>query len=86
MTIAAGLGILNPLNIQWKRMDKEFIQMTDELAVAIFMKVMETVEAVFQAAEVHKAAMMIDPNPLEYNYWSTGWPEMFSDTHPDVPY
>ena len=84
MTVAAGLGLLEPLSIKWKRMDKQFVEMTNDLAIMIFMKAMATVEAIFQHAEYHKAQMLLSADPLSYDY-SGGWPEMFSDLHPDIP-
>lgn len=66
-----------PKDLQWKTMDGSFIAMTPELARQILAASTASDQAIFRAAETHKAAMENCENPADYDF-STGWPEIFS--------
>jgi len=72
--IIMGAGI--PPNVQWKTMDGSFISMNQNIASQIFSAVAALDMGAFAAAETHKAAMMVSPTPLTYDF-STGWPETY---------
>lgn len=65
-----------PAGIMWKTMDGTFIEMTPTLALEILQAATAQDVAVFQAAEVHKAAMEASQTPGAYDF-STGWPATF---------
>jgi hypothetical protein len=63
-----------PDNLQWKTMDGTFVAMTAELAQQILAAASANDQAIFAAAEMHKAAMLADP--LSYDF-SKGWPDRY---------
>lgn len=67
-----------PENLQWKTMDGSFITMTSTLAQQILAAAAISDQTIFANAEIHRAAMEISDNPMEYDY-SAGWPTMYSD-------
>lgn len=73
--VIMGAGI--PAGLQWKTMSNTFVTMTQTLAGQIFAATAALDGALFQAAEIHKAAMIASQRPDLYNY-STGWPERFT--------
>lgn len=72
------LGDNIPEGLQWKTMDDSFVAMTPQLAREILAASTTSDQAIFAAAEAHKAAMEGSENPADYDF-STGWPEAFSD-------
>ena len=68
------MGDALPLNLQWKTMDGSFVTMTAELAKQILYTASCSDQAIFMAAETHKAAMLASLDPLSYDF-SLGWPD-----------
>ena len=69
-----GAGI--PAGLQWKTMDGSFVPMTQALALQVFLAAVAQDQAIFQAAETHKAAMLAAPDPDSYDF-SAGWPAVY---------
>lgn len=70
------LGASIPANLQWKTMDGSFVTMTQTLAQQILASGASSDQAIFAAAETHKAAMEASADPASYDF-SGGWPETF---------
>jgi len=70
------LGENIPAELQWKTMDGSFVAMTQALAQQILVAGAANDQAIFAAAEAHKAAMEASADPLSYDF-SGGWPEAF---------
>lgn len=68
------LGANIPANLQWKTLDGSFITMTQTLAQQLLGAAAASDQAIFTAAETHKAAMEASADPASYNF-STGWPK-----------
>lgn len=66
-----------PKDLQWKTMDGSFAVMTPALVRQILAASTASDQAIFKAAEAHKAAMECCENPADYDF-STGWPEVFA--------
>jgi len=64
--------------LRWKTLDGSFIDMTPTLASEIVTAFSASDQAIFAAAEQHKAALEKSEEPENYDY-STGWPEMFQE-------
>lgn len=71
------LGANIPDGLQWKTMDGSFIPMTAALAAQILAAGASSDQAIFAAAEAHKAAMEGSADPSAYDF-STGWPPIFA--------
>jgi hypothetical protein len=71
------LGANIPDGLQWKTMDGSFVTMTQALAQQILAAGAASDQAIFAAAEAHKAAMEASEDPASYDY-STGWPATFA--------
>lgn len=65
-----------PENIQWKTMSGEFVLLTPELALSVFLTATQSDVTTFAAAEAHKAQLDLSEDPLNYDY-SSGWPEIY---------
>lgn len=74
--VIMGAGV--PVGLQWKTMDGSFVEMTQALAGQVFAAAAVNDQAVFAAAEVHKAAMLLEADPLAYDF-STGWPLAYGE-------
>lgn len=72
------MGASIPANLQWKTMDGSFITMTQALASQVFQAVAASDQAVFTAAETHRASMEASADPASYDY-STGWPKIYGE-------
>lgn len=72
------LGASIPANLQWKTMDGSFVIMTAALAQQVLGAAAASDQAIFAAAETHKAAMEASADPSAYNF-STGWPKVFGE-------
>lgn len=72
------MGASIPAGLQWKTMDGSFVTMTQTLAGQILAAAAAADQAIFAAAETHKAAMMASADPASYNYLS-GWPAGFGE-------
>ena len=75
------IGLVNiganfPPDIKWKTMDGSFVNMTLSIAQTLIVTTTISDQAVFSAAEKHKAEMMKLANPLDYDF-SAGWPIAF---------
>lgn len=70
------LGANIPANLQWKTMDGSFVAMTPVLAQQVLGAAAASDQAIFAAAEIHKAAMEASPSPADYDF-SAGWPLVF---------
>lgn len=64
--------------LRWKTLDGLFIEMTPTLATEIVTASSVGDQAIFAAAEKHKAELEKSEEPENYDY-STGWPEMFQE-------
>lgn len=64
--------------IMWKTMDGSFIEMTPTIAANIFISEALSDQGIFAVAETHKAAMLLEADPLTYDY-STDWPLRFGE-------
>lgn len=71
------LGASIPANLQWKTMDGSFVTMTQTLAQQILAAGAASDQAIFAAAETHKAAMEASADPSAYDF-SGGWPAVFA--------
>lgn len=71
------LGANIPANLQWKTMDGTFVTMTQQLAGQILAAGAASDQAIFAAAETHKAAMEASADPSAYDF-SGGWPATFA--------
>lgn len=72
------LGANIPPNLQWKTMDGSFVTMTQQLAGQVLAAAAASDQAIFAAAETHRAAMEASADPASYDY-STGWPAIFGE-------
>ena len=72
------MGASIPANLQWKTMDGTFITMTQTLASQVFQAVAASDQAIFTAAETHRATMEASADPAAYDY-STGWPKIYGE-------
>ena len=72
------MGASIPANLQWKTMNGSFITMTQTLASQVFQAVAASDQAIFAAAETHRAAMEASADPAAYDY-STGWPKIYGE-------
>lgn len=72
------MGTSIPANLQWKTMDGTFITMTQTLASQVFQAVAASDQAIFTAAETHRAAMEASADPASYDY-SGGWPKVYGE-------
>ena len=72
------LGASIPANLQWKTMDGSFVTMTQTLAQQILAAGAASDQAIFAAAETHKAAMEASADPASYDF-SGGWPLVFGE-------
>lgn len=77
------LGSNLPTGIMWKTMTGSFVEMTPSLAVNIFQTNIAYDKANFANAEVHRQAMLVDPDPENYDY-SSGWWQSYEDAHPNL--
>lgn len=71
------LGANIPAGLQWKTMDGSFVTMTQQLAGQILAAGAASDQAIFAAAETHKAAMESSADPSSYDF-SGGWPAIFA--------
>lgn len=72
------LGKNVPSNLQWKTMDGSFAVMTLDLAQQVITASRVSDQAIFDAAEEHRAAMEACTGPVDYDF-SVGWPKMFGE-------
>lgn len=72
------MGANIPNDLQWKTMDGSFVTMTLTLAQQVFAAAAASDQAIFAAAETHKAAMEACADPASYDF-STGWPLTFGE-------
>lgn len=72
------MGASIPANLQWKTMDGSFITMTQALASQVFQAVAASDQAIFTAAETHRATMEASADPASYDY-SGGWPKIYGE-------
>jgi len=72
------LGANIPAGLQWKTMDGSFVTMTQQLAGQILVAGAANDQAIFAAAEIHKAAMEASADPASYNF-SCGWGKVFGE-------
>lgn len=70
------LGATIPAGLQWKTMDGSFVTMTATLAQQVLGAAAASDQAIFAAAETHKAAMEASQDPSAYDF-SAGWPKVF---------
>lgn len=73
--VLLGAGI--PAGLQWKTMDGSFVTMTATLAQQVLAAAAASDQAIFAAAEAHKAAMEASADPASYDF-SGGWPATFA--------
>jgi len=74
--VLLGAGI--PANLQWKTMDGSFVTMTQTLAQQILAAGAASDQAIFAAAETHKAAMEASADPSAYDF-SGSWPKGYGE-------
>jgi len=72
------LGSSIPTSLKWNTMDGSFVEMTPTLATEIVTASSVGDQAIFAAAEKHKAELEKSEEPENYDY-STGWPEIFQE-------
>jgi len=75
------MGASIPPNLMWKTMGGAFVVMTQQLASQIFMSIAASDQAVFTAAEYHKAQAYASTDPDSYNHMTTlpAWPKVFGE-------
>ena len=71
-TIAGMIALDNYEPVQWKTMDNTWLLLTVELFKDLQTAMSAKTNANYAIAEMHKAAMLEETNPLEYDY-SEGW-------------
>jgi hypothetical protein len=71
------LGANIPAGLQWKTMDGSFVTMTQTLAQQILGAGAASDQAIFTAAETHRATMEASADPSAYDF-SGGWPATFA--------
>ena len=76
---AAPMSTVIPGITPWKTMTGAFVQLKLQDAIAILTAGGAMQGALFQAAEAHKAALWLTPDPRTYDYLSTGWPDGFPE-------
>lgn len=81
--LAAGGSAATPLvhlgkQIRWKTLGTVFVPMTAGLACEVVQAVGELDAAAFANAEQHRIAMMMSPDPAEYDF-SAGWPATYEE-------
>lgn len=69
---------MNAVMAQWKTKTGEFVGMTGRLALAMFQAGMVQQQAIFTAAETHKAQMRASAEPWHYDF-SAGWPKVYGE-------
>lgn len=74
----AFLGDNLPSGIEWKTMSGEFVTMTPDIIRQIVTTQVISDNAVFVAAEAHRAALENSTDPESHDC-TTGWPEMFNN-------
>lgn len=57
-------------------MDGSFVTMTQQLACQVLEAAVASDQMIFAAAEIHKVAMEVSPDPIAYDF-SAGWPKAF---------
>ena len=72
------LGASIPAQPQWKTMDGSFVTMTQQLAGQVLAAAAASDQAIFSAAETHKATMEADADPAAYDF-SGGWPKGYGE-------
>jgi len=72
------LGASIPTNLQWKTMDGSFVTMTPTLAQQLLGAAAASDQAIFAAAQTHKAAMEASADPASYDF-SGSWPPAFGE-------
>ncbi|HYF88965.1 DUF4376 domain-containing protein [Azospirillum sp.] len=72
------MGASLPAGIMWKTMSGAFVEMTPAIATAVFYAAAASDQAIFGAAEAHKAAMLESPDPAAYDF-SAGWPVIYGE-------
>jgi hypothetical protein len=70
------LGANVPAGLQWKTMDGSFVLMSQQLAAQILVAMIGSDQAIFAAAEAHRAKMEDSADPDSYDL-STNWPTGF---------
>lgn len=74
--VLLGAGI--PASLPWKTMDGSFVTMSQTLAQQVLGAAAASDQAIFAAAETHKAAMEASADPSAYDF-SGGWPKGFGE-------
>ena len=69
--VMMGAGL--PAGLRWKTLGGDFVTMTPSLAQQVFSATAASDQAIFAAAEVHRAAMLASANPADYGF-AAGWP------------
>lgn len=75
MMVLKLMGLPIP-NTPWKTMDGTFCDMTETLALSVFLAVTQLDATLFAKGEAHRAAMMTYADPAAYDF-SSGWPASF---------
>lgn len=82
--LAAGGGMGDGLRdsednpVVWKMLDGSFVAVTAQLAFDVVAAVTRSDIAVFTAAEVHNATMLLSADPARYDYTSD-WPPSYTE-------
>lgn len=81
--LAAGGAMTDPIQkqgtqVQWKTMNGSFVPVTIQLAFDVVAALGDSDAAIFEAAEIHKAAMMNTALPEAYDYLK-GWPVSYGE-------
>lgn len=71
-TIAGMIALNNYEPVQWKTMDNTWLLLTESLFRELQTAISQKTNANYAIAEMHKAAMLKESNPLEHDY-SEGW-------------
>jgi Domain of unknown function (DUF4376) len=70
------MGANIPTGLQWKTMDGSFVTMTQTLAMQIFAAAATQDQAIFAAAEQHRANMIAATDPEAYDF-TQNWPPVY---------
>lgn len=72
------MGASIPSDLQWKTMDGTFVGMTQTVASDVFAAAAASDQAIFSAAETHRAAVEANADPASYDFFRD-WPMVYGE-------
>lgn len=65
-----------PVSLHWKTMTGEKVLMNITIVLAIFNSFLSAGSIIYEIAETHRQAMLLEPDPYNYDF-TTGWPAVY---------